>query len=109
MLDKSYPPTLSDKATYENYRGRYVANDPVGFGLAFRMMARTNMAPLLAGITCPALVIAGRQDAIRAVPVTEGIAKQIPGARFEIIDAGHFMPTTSPGALLALLKDFWKV
>ncbi len=109
MLDKSYPPTLSDRETHDNYRGRYVANDPVGFGLAFRMMARTNMAPLLAGITCPTLVIAGRQDAIRAVPVTEGIAKQIPGARFEIIDAGHFMPTTSPAALLALLKDFWKV
>jgi pimeloyl-ACP methyl ester carboxylesterase len=109
MLDKSYPPSLSDEATYENYRGRYVANDPVGFGLAFRMMARTNMTSLLAGITCPTLVIAGRQDFIRAVSVTEGIAKQIPGARFETIDAGHFMPTTSPGALLALLKDFWKV
>jgi len=107
MLDKSYPPHLSDKATYENYRGRYLANDPVGFGLAFRMMARTNMMSLLAGIQCPTLVIAGRQDAIRAVPVTEGIAKQIPGARFEIIDAGHFMPTTSPGALTKLLLDFW--
>jgi 3-oxoadipate enol-lactonase len=109
MLDKSYPPALSDRTTYESYRGRYLANDPVGFALAFRMMARTNMTPLLAGITCPTLVIAGRQDAIRAVPVTEGIAKQIPNARFETIDAGHFMPTTSPGALLALLKDFWKV
>jgi hypothetical protein len=30
----------------------------------------------------------------------------IPGARFEQIDAGHFMPTTSPKALLALLEDF---
>jgi len=109
MLDKSYRPELSDRETYENYRGRYLSNDPVGFGLAFRMMARTNMTHLLAGIRCPTLVIAGRQDAIRAVPVTEGIAKQVEGARFEIIDAGHFMPTTSPGALSALLQDFWKV
>jgi len=31
-LDKSYPPELSDRATYESYRGRYLANDPVGFG-----------------------------------------------------------------------------
>jgi pimeloyl-ACP methyl ester carboxylesterase len=109
MLDKSYRPELSDRETYENYRGRYLANDPVGFGLAFRMMARTNMTHLLAAIRCPTLVIAGRLDAIRAVPVTEGIAKQIEGARFEVIDAGHFMPTTSPGALSALLRDFWKV
>jgi pimeloyl-ACP methyl ester carboxylesterase len=54
------------------------------------------------------MVIAGRQDYIRAVSVTEGIAKKIPGARFEMIDAGHFMPTTSPKPLLALLQDFWK-
>jgi 3-oxoadipate enol-lactonase len=108
MLDKSYPPELSDLETYGNYRGRYLANDPVGFGNAFRMMARTNLINLLETIKCPALVIAGRQDYIRAVEVTEGIAKKIPGARFEIIDAGHFMPTTSPKALVALLQDFWK-
>jgi 3-oxoadipate enol-lactonase len=109
MLDKSYPPTLSDRETYDNYRGRYLSNDPVGFGLAFRMMAKTNMMSLLASVAAPTLVIAGKQDFIRAVAVTEGIAKQIPNARFETIDAGHFMPTTSPKALLALLKDFWKV
>ena len=108
MLDKSYPPELSTRQAYENYRGRYLANDPVGFGNAFRMMAQTNLVSLLETIKVPALVIAGRQDYIRAVPVTEGIAKKIPGARFEIIDAGHFMPTTSPEALLALLQDFWK-
>jgi pimeloyl-ACP methyl ester carboxylesterase len=108
MLDKSYPPELSDRATYDNYRGRYLANDPVGFALAFRMMARTNLMSLLESIHCPTLVIAGKQDFIRAVSVTEGIAKKIPGARFETIDAGHFMPTTSPGALLKLLQDFWK-
>jgi pimeloyl-ACP methyl ester carboxylesterase len=72
------------------------------------MMARTNLLNLLETIQCPTLVIAGRQDYIRAVSVTEGIAKKVPGARFEIIDAGHFMPTTSPKPLLALLQDFWK-
>jgi pimeloyl-ACP methyl ester carboxylesterase len=108
MLDKSYPPELSDRESYEIYRGRYLANDPVGFGNAFRMMAQTNLLNLLETIKVPTLVIAGKQDYIRAVPVTEGIAKKIPGARFETIDAGHFMPTTSPKALLALLQDFWK-
>jgi pimeloyl-ACP methyl ester carboxylesterase len=107
MLDKSYPPELSDRATYDAYRGRYLANDPVGFALAFRMMARTNLLSALESVKAPAMVIAGNQDYIRAVSVTEGIAQKIAGARFEKIDAGHFMPTTSPGALLALLLDFW--
>ena len=62
MLDKSYPPELSDRATYDAYRGRYMANDPVGFGNAFRMMAKTNLINLLETIAVPTLVIAGRQD-----------------------------------------------
>ena len=40
-LDKSYPAELTDRATYEAYRGRYLAGDPVGFGLANRMLAQT--------------------------------------------------------------------
>jgi 3-oxoadipate enol-lactonase len=106
MLDKSYPPELSDRATYDDYRGRYLANDPVGFAHAFRMMARTNLLDALGEVKAPSLVIAGAKDFIRAVPVTQGIAEKIPGARFEIIEAGHFMPTTSPRALLSLMLDF---
>src|ERR1043166_15756 len=46
-LDKSYPPTLGEPAAYEAYRGRYLGNDPVGFGLAHRMLAATNMLYML--------------------------------------------------------------
>jgi hypothetical protein len=38
--------------------------------------------------------------------VTEGIGRSIPGARYEVIEAGHFMPSTAPEALLTLLRDF---
>ena len=107
MLDKSYPPELSDRATYDAYRGRYLANDPVGFALAFRMMARTDLMSSLAGVKAKTLVVAGDKDFVRAVSVTQGIAGRIPGARFEIIPAGHFMPVTSPEPLLDLLLDFW--
>jgi 3-oxoadipate enol-lactonase len=105
-LDKSYPPELTDRGTYEDYRGRYLGNDPVGFGLANRLLAQTNMNPLLPQIKCPTLVVGGRQDAVRPPAGSEEIAKKIPGARFELIDAGHFMPTTAPKALLELLQNF---
>jgi 3-oxoadipate enol-lactonase len=105
-LDKSYPPELSDRATYEAYRGRYLANDPVGFGLANRMLAQTNVISLLPQIKCPTLVIGGRHDTVRPPAGSEEIARKIAGARFELIEAGHFMPTTGPGALLKLLQDF---
>jgi 3-oxoadipate enol-lactonase len=107
-LDKSYPPELSDRATYESYRGRYLANDPVGFGLGHRMLARTNMLHLLPQIKCPTMVVAGRHDTVRPPAGTQELAKKSPGARFELIEtAGHFMPTTAPAALLGLLQDFF--
>ncbi|MEX0752049.1 MAG: alpha/beta fold hydrolase [Xanthobacteraceae bacterium] len=105
-LEKSYPPELTDRETYENYRGRYLGNDPVGFAHANRLLAGTNVAGMLPNITCPTMVVAGRQDAVRPPAGSQEIAGKIPDARFELIDAGHFMPTTGPTALLALLKDF---
>jgi 3-oxoadipate enol-lactonase len=106
-LDKSYPRELTDPETYENYRGRYLANDPVGFAQANRMLARTNVLSMLPDIKCPTMVVAGSKDGVRPPAVSQDIAGKIPGARFELIDAGHFMPTTAPGPLLALLKDFF--
>jgi 3-oxoadipate enol-lactonase len=105
-LEKSYPPELTDRATYEEYRGRYLGNDPVGFGFANRMLARTNVTSMLPQIACPTMVVAGSKDTVRPPAVSQEIAGKIPGARFELIEAGHFMPTTAPVALLALLKDF---
>jgi pimeloyl-ACP methyl ester carboxylesterase len=52
------------------------------------------------------LVVAGSKDTVRPAKVTEEIAQKIPGARFALIDAGHFMPTTAPGPLLKLLQEF---
>lgn len=105
-LDKSYPQGLTDPETYESYRGRYLANDPVGFAHANRMLARTNVTGMLPNINCPTMVVGGRQDTVRPPAGSQEIAGKIAGARFELIDAGHFMPTTGPAALLALLKDF---
>jgi 3-oxoadipate enol-lactonase len=108
-LDKSYPPTLGEPAAYEAYRGRYLANDPVGFGLAHRMLAMTNMLHMLPKISVPTMVVAGKHDTVRPPAGTEELARKIPGARFELIEeAGHFLPTTGPKTLLRLLLDFFK-
>jgi 3-oxoadipate enol-lactonase len=106
-LDRSYPADLGNRAVYEAYRGRYLANDPVCFGFMNRALARSNMTSALADIRCPAMVVAGRQDNVRPAAVSEELASKIPGARFELIDSGHFMPSTAPAALLALLQDFF--
>src|SRR5580704_9758134 len=105
-LDISYPPTLGTREDYESYRGRYLGNDPVGFGYGFRALARTNMLHMLPLVRCAAMVVAGRHDTVRPHAGSADLAKKIPGARFELIEAGHFMPTQGPEALSALLEDF---
>jgi 3-oxoadipate enol-lactonase len=105
-LDISYPPTLGTREDYESYRGRYLGNDPVGFGYGFRALARTNMLHMLSQIRCPTMVVAGRHDTVRPHAGTAELAKKIPGARFELIEAGHFMPTQGPEPLVKLLEDF---
>jgi 3-oxoadipate enol-lactonase len=102
----SYPQTLGERAAYEAYRGRYLGNDPVGFGFGFRALARTNMLHMLPQIRCPAMIVAGRHDTVRPHAGSAELAKRIPGARFELIEAGHFMPTQGPEPLIALLEDF---
>ena len=107
-LGLSYPPPegANERAAYDAYLGRYLANDPVCFGFAFRTLARTNMLHMLPRVRCPAMVIAGRHDTVRPHAGTAELAKKIPGARYELIEAGHFMPTQGPQPLLALLEDF---
>jgi 3-oxoadipate enol-lactonase len=106
-LDISYPRTLGDPADYEAYRGRYLGNDPVGFGLGFRALARTNMLHMLPQVRCPAMVVAGKHDTVRPHAGTAELAKKIPGARFELVkEAGHFLPSQGPERLTALLENF---
>ena len=105
-LDKSWPSDIGDRAAYEAYRGRYLANDPVCFALVNRALARTDVRHLVKRIACPTMIVAGRFDQVRPAAGSEQMAKEIPGARFELIDAVHMMPAQAPGPLTALLEDF---
>ena len=64
------------------------------------------MLHMLPQIRCPAMVVAGRHDTVRPHAGSAQLAKKIPGARYELIEAGHFMPTQAPQALAALLEEF---
>jgi 3-oxoadipate enol-lactonase len=105
-LDKSWPPDLGPAAAYETYRGRYLASDPVSFGLVNRMLGGTDARHLVRDIRYPTMVVAGRHDLVRPPAGTEEFARGIAGARFELIDACHMLPAHRPDLLLALLQDF---
>lgn len=61
----------------------------------------------LARITCPTVVIAGRDDQRIPVAVQQQTAAQIPGAAFRVIEnAGHFTPLEQPAAVSAALREW---
>lgn len=105
-LEKSYQPELRDEEVFPSVRGRYLSNDPYGFAEANRVLARTDMRHVLPALRCPVMVVAGRQDQVRAPQGSQEVAEKILGSRFELIDGGHFLPITSPQALGMLLIDF---
>ena len=105
-LDKSWPAEIGDRARYEAYRARYLASDPVSFGMVNRMLGRTDTRPLVKDIRYPTLVVAGRFDQVRLPAGSEEFARAISGAQFRLIDACHMMPAQAPDLLLPLIDDF---
>lgn len=106
MIEKSYPVELRDEVVFPSYRGRYLSNDPHGFAESNRVLANTDLRGLIPTLKCPVMVVAGRYDQVRPAKGSEDVASQIDGARFEILDGGHFLPTTAPDQLGKLIAEF---
>lgn len=106
MIEKSYPIELRDETIFPIYRGRYLANDPHGFAESNRVLANNDLRSLIPTIKCPVLVAGGRYDQVRPASGSEEVAGMIPNAKFQLIDGGHFLPTTAPEQLGKAVADF---
>jgi len=71
------------------------------------LVNRPDAAAYLAEITCPVLLVVGRQDQWSPVAQHEAMLELLPDARLEIIEnAGHFAPLEQPEAVARLLAGF---
>ena len=79
-----------------------------GIAAASRGMARrADASELLAGITCPTLVITGRDDDLIPLSETQSYAERIPGAQCAVIpNAGHLSSLEQPNVFLAAVSNF---
>jgi len=69
------------------------------------IIGREDSRPDLVAIRCPTLVVASQEDAIMPLDVSEEMAREIPGARLEVIDrCGHLSSLEQPAAVTALLR-----
>ncbi|WP_319773511.1 alpha/beta fold hydrolase [Breoghania sp.] len=71
------------------------------------LVGRPDASRYLSEITCPTLLVVGRQDVWSPVAQHEDMLALLPDARLEIIeDAGHFAPVEQPDAVAEILIPF---
>ena len=93
----SYPEKYrTDAATYAEYRNRWICNDPASFAAHNMMLAGMDESANFGKLSCPTLVISGVDDPLRTPAAVKEIADAIPGAEYRELNAGHFLPVTSP-------------
>lgn len=100
----------SRPAVVEQVTRLILANEPEGVADALQAMAdRRDSSDLLGGITCPALVIAGDEDAFIPISEAEALARAIPGTKLEVVPgAGHLVNLESPEVFQRALAAFIK-
>jgi 3-oxoadipate enol-lactonase len=106
-MASGYPPELrADAARFAAFRARWLGNDPASYAAIYRMLAGMDLGPELARIACPALVLGGRLDRTRPPALVEPVARAIPGARYEVLETGHYMAVATPELLAAAIGGF---
>ena len=106
-LDRSYPEVLrGNRERFEQYRLRWIANDPRGFAAINRMLLDMDIDAELAAIRCPTLAIGCVHDPLRTPEMVKELATKIPGARYVECDSGHFMHVQAPELFAELVVPF---
>ena len=73
------------------------------------LVHRPDAAAYLNRITCPVLLVVGRQDQWSPVSQHEDMLHLLPDARLEVIEgAGHFAPLERPQEVATVVADFLK-
>lgn len=71
------------------------------------IMGRQDSRPVLPGIQCPTLLIAGQQDLIAPPETQREMAAAIPGARLALIErCGHLATLEQPDQVAVILRDW---
>jgi pimeloyl-ACP methyl ester carboxylesterase len=109
-LNASYPENMRvlDRARFERFRLRWLANDPEAMAAILRMSTNPafDLHADLARISAPTLVIGCTHDGIRPPGMVAKVATQIPGAKYVEASSGHFMAVETPDLFVDLALPF---
>ena len=106
MLNGYAPELRGDIRRFEQFRARWLGNDPASYATIYRMLAGTDMQGELTRLRCPVLVIGGSLDRVRPPPLAEAVANAIPGARYVEVRTGHYMAVQTPDLISDCIDEF---
>ena len=112
ILTETYTPEyLERQAAALAFHRRWVAALPVvwfrGLAAILASVEGVDLTPRLGDIRCPAMIVAGEQDAMFPPEQSRALAEAIPGARLEIVPgAPHGIVIEDPDVTARLLLDF---
>jgi pimeloyl-ACP methyl ester carboxylesterase len=103
LADRWLPPMVHDDrirepALMEPLRAMVMRASPEQHERQIRaLLGRPDARPFLPTISCPTLVMVGRQDRWSPVAQNEEISRLIPGAEFLVVEeSGHMLPAEQP-------------
>jgi len=106
-MQNGYAPELrGDNARFEQYRARWLGNDPASYATIWRMLADLDMQDELTRLRCPVLAIGGSLDRVRPPALVQALANAIPGARYVEIPSGHYMSVQTPDLVSDCIDEF---
>lgn len=103
-----HPDRLDDDALMSGLRAMVLRADAAQHERQIRaLLGRPEARSGLAAITCPTLLLVGRQDAWSPVAQHEEMATLLPNAQLVVIeDAGHFAPIERPTEVVDALRGW---
>jgi 3-oxoadipate enol-lactonase len=106
-MRNGYPDELrGDIKRFEQYRARWLGNDPSSYATVYRMLATTDMKDEMTKLRCPVLVIGALFDRTRPPATAKAVAETIPGAAYDELRTGHYMAAQTPDLLFNRIDAF---
>jgi pimeloyl-ACP methyl ester carboxylesterase len=101
------PHTFANKPEVVAFVRELLTRQPVeGYARSCEAMG-ASVAADITKITCPVLVIAGRDDSVSPVANGEGIVADVPTATLKIVEqCGHWHPIEQPAEITRALAEF---
>ena len=107
-MANGYPPELrAIAARFAAFRARWLGNDPASYAAIYRMLAGMDLQAELARIACPVLVLGGASTASARRRWPSRSPSAIPGARYQVLETGHYMAVETPELVAAAIGGSW--